>query len=42
MTRPNRLHRFDTTSIVWDLIGVMVSTAVIAAMLFVLTAWVVR
>jgi len=27
---------------VWDLIGVMVSTEVIAAMLFALTAWVVR
>jgi hypothetical protein len=40
MTRP--LRRFDTISIVWDLIGVMVSTAVIAAMLFALTAWVVR
>jgi hypothetical protein len=40
MTRP--LRRFDTTSIAWDLIGVMVSTAVIATILFLLTAWVVR
>jgi hypothetical protein len=40
MTRP--LRRFDTTSIVGDLIGVMVSTAVIAGILYLLTAWVVR